>query len=70
VSAGFNGFAELGTGDFFNRLTPTAVSGSNSFTQIDAGGRHTCGLLANGFALCWGEDCMAACVIAWLGVTG
>lgn len=37
-------------------LTPHRVAGGLSFTMIDAGASHTCGLTAAGEAFCWGSN--------------
>lgn len=34
--------------------TPVEVAGNLEFTHIDAGYYHTCGVLINGSAACWG----------------
>ena len=39
--------------------TPTPVAGGIVFSQISAGGGHTCGLNATGHAFCWGEPSTA-----------
>jgi len=36
--------------------TPVAVSGGVSFSVIDAGTGHTCGLTGTGVAYCWGDN--------------
>ena len=36
-------------------LSPTLVQGGRTFTQLDAGGAHTCGLAADG-VYCWGDN--------------
>jgi alpha-tubulin suppressor-like RCC1 family protein len=38
------------------RLTPTAVSGGLTFTDLAAGNKHTCGLTSSGQAYCWGDN--------------
>ena len=35
-------------------VTPVAVSGGLSFTSVDAGGYHTCGITIAGATYCWG----------------
>jgi len=36
-------------------LSPTLVQGGHSFSQLDAGGAHTCGLAGDG-VYCWGDN--------------
>lgn len=43
------------TGGFNSRSSPIAVAGGISWTQIDPGGDHACGLDLAGKAYCWGE---------------
>ena len=63
VSAGDNEFGQLGDGSTAgcggtsSRWDPTVVSGRHKFTQISAGGQHTCGVRTDGIAMCWGECC-------------
>jgi alpha-tubulin suppressor-like RCC1 family protein len=52
---GENAVGALGDGTLVNRLTPTAVTGSLSFTSISAGYRHNCGIAA-GRLYCWGSN--------------
>jgi alpha-tubulin suppressor-like RCC1 family protein len=42
--------------------TPLPVTGSSGYTQVDAGGAHTCGLRSDGQAWCWGGN--------WFGSLG
>ncbi len=43
-------------------LSPTPIEGGfNTFTQIDAGDRHTVGLLDNGSLVCWGINDSGEC---------
>lgn len=54
---GVNGRGELGDGTKTNRYVPTRVAGGLRFAQLGALGQgHTCGLLADGRAFCWGEN--------------
>jgi alpha-tubulin suppressor-like RCC1 family protein len=54
---GSNDHAQLGDGSkVFSNSTPQAVLGGKTFTQIVAGAHHTCGLMADGSAWCWGGD--------------
>jgi alpha-tubulin suppressor-like RCC1 family protein len=55
---GFNGSGRLGNGTNQSSKVPVPVSGSHSFSTIDAGAntRHTCGIAAGNLALCWGQN--------------
>ncbi|MFM8973827.1 MAG: hypothetical protein ACKOOG_14605, partial [Actinomycetota bacterium] len=54
---GDNASGQLGDGTTTDRTAPTAVIGGlTTITTLVAGGSHTCGLLANGAARCWGEN--------------
>jgi alpha-tubulin suppressor-like RCC1 family protein len=57
---GFNGSGQIGDITTTTRFTPTAVGNSlnplNSAVAITAGGAHTCALLADGSAKCWGNN--------------
>jgi alpha-tubulin suppressor-like RCC1 family protein len=53
----FVGVGALGRGTIINTVsTPAKVVGGHLFTNISAHDPHTCGLLANGTAMCWGRD--------------
>jgi prepilin-type N-terminal cleavage/methylation domain-containing protein len=53
---GNNGGGQLGDGDntYTNRSTPVTVSGLSGATGITSGSEHTCAVLADGIAKCWG----------------
>ena len=53
-------------------VRPTAVAGDLRFLEIDAGGRHVCGIATDSLAYCWGSngsgqlgtaDSLDACVV-------
>ncbi|MEK7216468.1 MAG: RCC1 repeat-containing protein, partial [Chloroflexota bacterium] len=48
----------LGDGTRTSKLAPVAVSGGLTFSLLDAGGNHTCGLAGTGTgaAYCWGAN--------------
>ena len=46
----------LGDGTETTRTVPVPVSGLNNATAISAGSTHTCALLNDGSAKCWGEN--------------
>jgi type II secretory pathway pseudopilin PulG len=51
-----NGKGQYGIGTLGAQTSPfTAVSGGITFTQIAAGGLHSCGVTATGQAYCWGD---------------
>jgi alpha-tubulin suppressor-like RCC1 family protein len=54
---GLNGDGRLGTGDIGDRSRPAAVKAPTgvTFTQLSAGGSHTCGLGSDSRAYCWGN---------------
>jgi alpha-tubulin suppressor-like RCC1 family protein len=47
---------QLGNGSTANSLTPVEVTGSSSYSQIDAGFNHACALSMVGAAYCWGDN--------------
>lgn len=51
-------FGQLGDGDMTgtDKWQPVAVTGSLTATTISAGGFHTCALVGNQVAWCWGDD--------------
>jgi alpha-tubulin suppressor-like RCC1 family protein len=51
---GLNVYGELGDRTTAGRLTPIAVAGGLYFSQVSAGGWHTCGKTSAGLAYCWG----------------
>jgi alpha-tubulin suppressor-like RCC1 family protein len=52
---GSNENGELGTGEISpSQPSPVAVAGGVTFTQLSAGGAHTCALGSDGVAYCWG----------------
>jgi alpha-tubulin suppressor-like RCC1 family protein len=53
---GSNSSGQLGDGTTTRRLTPVAVSTTERFTTLTAGGAHTCGVATGGTALCWGSN--------------
>jgi alpha-tubulin suppressor-like RCC1 family protein len=54
---GDNGSGQLGNGSSQSFDTSAVyVNTSHSFTQIAAGGAHTCGLTDTGYVYCWGDN--------------
>ncbi|MBK9131254.1 MAG: hypothetical protein IPM20_06400 [Gammaproteobacteria bacterium] len=58
---GYNQRGQVGASTSFNSSTsgvstPTTVSGINNAVAVAAGQSHTCALLADGSAKCWGYD--------------
>jgi alpha-tubulin suppressor-like RCC1 family protein len=54
---GDNTYGQLGDGTSgTNRLTPVAVSGLSNAVAISAGYQHTCAVLSDGTAWCWGDN--------------
>jgi alpha-tubulin suppressor-like RCC1 family protein len=54
---GYNGDGEVGDGTTTNRPVPTAVpSLTTGVTHISAGGYHSCAVMSDGSAQCWGAN--------------
>jgi alpha-tubulin suppressor-like RCC1 family protein len=51
---GDNSSGQLGDGSVSRRLTPVPVLSDLQFSQVTAGGVHTCALSTTGRAFCWG----------------
>ena len=58
---GANASGQLGNGTstFSSTPTPQAVLGVSGAIGVAAGGAHSCALLANGSATCWGDNSSA-----------
>jgi alpha-tubulin suppressor-like RCC1 family protein len=56
---GNNYSGNIGDGTGLSRLTPVAVAGNLSFSQVSAGNSLTCGITPGGKAYCWGEGAYA-----------
>ena len=53
---GYNIYGRLGDSTNVTRLRPTRVAaGGRLFTQLDAGGDHTCAVTTTNLAFCWGD---------------
>jgi alpha-tubulin suppressor-like RCC1 family protein len=54
---GANSDGQLGDGSFFDHATPQNVSGLTSgVVGMATGGNHTCAIMINGTAKCWGNN--------------
>ena len=54
---GANGYGQIGsTAAVIHQVTPIEISGGYSFSSVQAGGYHSCGLTTGGAALCWGSN--------------
>jgi alpha-tubulin suppressor-like RCC1 family protein len=53
---GVNPTGEVGDGTTSPRLTPVAVLGEQSFTQLDVGNNHSCGVTTAHLVYCWGGN--------------
>ena len=52
---GNNAAGQFGNGSFVPAFTPVPAGGGMGFAQIDAGFNHTCGVLPDARAFCWGD---------------
>ena len=53
---GYGEYGQLGNGTTsVEQMTPTAVSGGLTFTSVNVGSQHACGITTNGDAYCWGR---------------
>jgi len=58
---GSNRYGQLGDGTMTDGLTPVDAFGLTSgVIAVDAGGYHTCAILASGGAVCWGRNIFGA----------
>lgn len=53
---GHNESGQLGDGTTTERLSPAPVTASQSFTEVSAGGKHSCGAIVTGETYCWGSN--------------
>jgi alpha-tubulin suppressor-like RCC1 family protein len=63
----WNSGGQLGSGDTVSRTSPTPVTGGLTFKAISAGNFHTCGLVLDGAAYCWGSNSWYYHGGGWLG---
>jgi alpha-tubulin suppressor-like RCC1 family protein len=52
---GWNGYGQLGTGDFADRTSPASVATSGTVTKVVGGSSHTCAIVGGGVQ-CWGNN--------------
>ena len=45
-----------GTADTLPRRIPTLVAGGHAFTRLALSAKHSCGIAADGFTYCWGNN--------------
>jgi alpha-tubulin suppressor-like RCC1 family protein len=58
---GHNAYGDLGRGTNSNgESAPEAVSGNHTFTSLNAGLFHSCGITSAGEAYCWGQNLFGA----------
>lgn len=69
--AGYNASGQLGDGTYVNfytpgenRLLPYTIVGTHKFAAVAADTTHTCGLLVDGRAMCWGSGQAAPVYVA------
>ena len=55
-TGGVDVFTFFGNGTVTSSPVPVPIAGLQPFTQITAGGGHTCGVTAAGAVWCWGAD--------------
>jgi len=54
---GHNGSGQVGMGTFVQGgRAPLLVTGGHTFTAVDAGSSHSCGVTSGGVAYCWGNN--------------
>jgi alpha-tubulin suppressor-like RCC1 family protein len=53
---GWNYYGQLGVDSILTAYMPQPVSGGLTFTSIESGQEHSCGLTDAGTAYCWGRD--------------
>jgi alpha-tubulin suppressor-like RCC1 family protein len=53
---GYGGSGQVGGGAYESDSVARLVAVGRTFTQMTAGGGHSCGLTANGTAYCWGSN--------------
>jgi alpha-tubulin suppressor-like RCC1 family protein len=54
---GYDGYGQLGNDAAFTQQpTPVVVAGGRTWSDLSAGGYHTCGVDASGVGLCWGNN--------------
>ena len=53
---GDNSYGQLGDGTTTQRLTPTQIGGSNTWSYISAGGFHTLAIRSDGLLFAWGVN--------------
>ncbi len=53
---GRNNGGQVGDADFGNHMSPIAMNGIDTTTQLAAGSTHTCALLKSGTVSCWGTN--------------
>jgi alpha-tubulin suppressor-like RCC1 family protein len=54
---GYDGYGQLGNdAPFTQQPTPVVVAGGGTWSNLSAGGYHTCGVDASGVGLCWGNN--------------